>query len=72
MHDRFEDLQLKNRRLLLAMLLMNNKDANNARSSLESTQRQRLEENVIDFVRTYRKDFTHEFALPEDWGVFNL
>ncbi|XP_017004328.3 cilia- and flagella-associated protein 61 isoform X1 [Drosophila takahashii] len=72
MHDRFEDLQLKNRRLLLAMLLMNNKDANNARSSLETTQRQRLEENVIDFVRTYRKDFTHEFALPEDWGVFNL
>ncbi|XP_016977075.1 cilia- and flagella-associated protein 61 [Drosophila rhopaloa] len=70
MHDRFEDLQLKNRRLLLAMLLMNNKD--NDRNSLESTQRQKLETNVIDFVRTYRKDFTHEFALPEDWGVFNL
>ncbi|XP_039228428.1 cilia- and flagella-associated protein 61 isoform X1 [Drosophila yakuba] len=70
MHDRFEDLQLKNRRLLLSMLLMNNKD--NPRSSLENTQRQKLEENVIDFVRTYRKDFTHEFALPEDWGVFNL
>ncbi|XP_017054350.1 cilia- and flagella-associated protein 61-like [Drosophila ficusphila] len=72
MHDRFEDLQLKNRRLLLSMLLMNNKDANVARGSLEASQRQRLEENVIDFVRTYRKDFTHEFALPEDWGVFNL
>ncbi|XP_017077843.1 cilia- and flagella-associated protein 61 [Drosophila eugracilis] len=72
MHDRFEDLQLKNRRLLLAMLLMSNKDTQNIRSSLELSQRQRLEENVIDFVRTYRKDFTHEFALPEDWGVFNL
>ncbi|KAI8037540.1 cilia- and flagella-associated protein 61 [Drosophila gunungcola] len=72
MHDRFEDLQLKNRRLLLSMLLMNNKDAMNVRNSLESTQRQKLEENVIDFVRTYRKDFVHEFALPEDWGDFNL
>ncbi|KAH8234420.1 hypothetical protein KR038_009520 [Drosophila bunnanda] len=65
MHDRFEDLQLKNRRVLLSMLLMTQKNAE-PRSSVEQEQRKKLEENVIDFVRTYRQDFYHEFALPED------
>ncbi|KAH8233343.1 hypothetical protein KR026_007225, partial [Drosophila bipectinata] len=76
MHDRFEELQLKNRRVLLSMLLMNTGEAANAtqklRGSVENIQRQRLEENVIEFVRTNRRDFIHAFALPEDWGVFNL
>ncbi|KAH8389745.1 hypothetical protein KR200_000872 [Drosophila serrata] len=65
MHERFEDLQLKNRRVLLSMLLMSHKNAE-PRSSVEMVQRKKLEENVIDFVRTYRQDFNNQFALPED------
>ncbi|KAH8254134.1 hypothetical protein KR032_008640, partial [Drosophila birchii] len=65
MHERFEDLQLKNRRVLLSMLLMSHRNEG-IRSSVEAVQRKKLEENVIDFVRTYRQDFNHQFALPED------
>lgn len=76
LHDRFDELQLKNRRVLLSMLLMNTSESmvttHQLRGSMENIQRQRLEENVIEFVRTYRRDFIHAFALPEDWGVFSL
>ncbi|KAH8284808.1 hypothetical protein KR054_001225 [Drosophila jambulina] len=65
MHERFEDLQLKNRRVLLSMLLMSHRNSE-IRISVEQEQMKKLEENVIDFVRTYREDFNHEFALPED------
>ncbi|KAH8308894.1 hypothetical protein KR059_002754 [Drosophila kikkawai] len=75
MHERFEDLQLKNRRVLLSMLLMSNKITDTV-SGVDMAQRKKLEENVIEFVRTYREDFNHEFALPEDvdseknFGIF--
>ncbi|XP_001360499.4 cilia- and flagella-associated protein 61 isoform X1 [Drosophila pseudoobscura] len=72
MHERFQDLQLKNRRSLLAILMMdtntNLRDADN-RHSLEEAQRMKLENNLIEFVRTYRKEFVNEFALPEEFNA---
>ncbi|XP_022231899.2 LOW QUALITY PROTEIN: cilia- and flagella-associated protein 61 [Drosophila obscura] len=71
MHERFQDLQLKNRRTLLAILMMDtttNLYKPENRASLEEAQRKKLEENLIDFVRTYRKEFVNEFALPEEWA----
>ncbi|BFG06398.1 cilia- and flagella-associated protein 61 [Drosophila madeirensis] len=72
MHERFQDLQLKNRRTLLAILLMDtttNLYKPENRKSLEETQCKRLEANLIEFVRTYRKEFVNEFALPEEWDA---
>ncbi|XP_034109209.1 cilia- and flagella-associated protein 61 isoform X1 [Drosophila albomicans] len=72
MHEDFEDLQQQNRKILMPMIknLQNLKDS--PEQHLHDVNKHFLEQNLLDFVRENRKDFKHEFALPEDYVEENF
>ncbi|KAH8307392.1 hypothetical protein KR044_011244 [Drosophila immigrans] len=67
MHEDFKDLQLQNRKLLLPMIQSLGSLRDSPEETFEEVNKQILEQNLIDFVRENRRDFKHEFALPEDY-----
>ncbi|EDW02631.1 cilia- and flagella-associated protein 61 [Drosophila grimshawi] len=66
MHDDFNDFQVENHRMLLPMIKGLDINKRCFKELLIVNQRV-LEENLLEFIRKNRRDFHHDFALPEDY-----
>ncbi|KAM8711239.1 hypothetical protein ACLKA7_000387 [Drosophila subpalustris] len=67
MHEDFEDFQAENHKLLKPLILSLEKNKGSSKTHFHDVNQQILEQNLLEFVRTHRQDFRHEFALPEDY-----
>ncbi|XP_017837079.1 cilia- and flagella-associated protein 61 isoform X2 [Drosophila busckii] len=71
MHDRFHELQTKNHASLVS-LLIETQNLSGRISDLDARVnkacREALHANLLKFLRTHRKEFVNEFALPEDFS----
>lgn len=70
MHDRFPEMQSKNRDTLIALLQQRQdgkKAMNIGDSDFKVTCKHFVEANLLKFLRAHRREFVNEFVLPEDW-----
>ncbi|ALC42280.1 CG30275, partial [Drosophila busckii] len=79
-HDDFDELQARNHMLLRPMII-SMQQARTSSGERESTysdadflsvNQRVLEHNVLNFLRKHRREFQHEFALPEDYKKIKL
>lgn len=70
MHDRFGDLQLKNRLTLTALMRQKHsviKTLDIGDEDFDEACKHFVEANLLKFLRSHRHEFINKFALPEDW-----
>lgn len=68
MHDRFDEMQVKNYEALKSMHQHMISKFNTVRDSdFRDAIKHFLEANLLQFLRKYRDEFVNKFALPEDW-----
>ncbi|XP_034480067.1 cilia- and flagella-associated protein 61 [Drosophila innubila] len=70
MHDRFGDLQEKNRHTLTTLMrqkhsVIKSLDIDDA--EFDVACKHFVEGNLLKFLRSHRHEFINKFALPEDW-----
>lgn len=74
MHDRFPEMQSKNRDTLISLLQQKQsgmKAMNIGDSDFQATCKHFVEANLLKFLRAHRSEFTNEYVLPEDWENFD-
>ncbi|EDW02630.1 GH19779 [Drosophila grimshawi] len=69
MHDRFNDMQVKNHATIISLMNMHCgvQGMNIGDSDFADARKHFLEANLLKFLRKFRKEFVNEFPLPEDW-----
>ncbi|XP_017868844.1 PREDICTED: cilia- and flagella-associated protein 61 [Drosophila arizonae] len=70
MHDRFDELQMKNHDTLKSLyqhIASRALGMNIGDSDFSEAGKHFLEANLLKFLREFREEFVNQFALPEDW-----
>ncbi|KAM8711238.1 hypothetical protein ACLKA7_000386 [Drosophila subpalustris] len=70
MHDRFVDMQAKNRLTLMGLMRQKHsviKTLDIGDEDFDVACKHFVESNLLKFLRSHRHEFINKFALPEDW-----